>query len=307
MLMHLKTLFTIFVIPTILLYTLVFVGCKKEEQQESSGDNINNIKEQSLSKSDQTIESQFSRDKNAKRSFELKVCTDIQKRLDNIDKNKDPENIQTQKNKIVDHISKKYSISKNQVDSIWERFSGENIYDPDHIAEEIDTIAKQTEIQKKCPENMAFAGLLCVDLYEYPNKKGEMPEGNLTWYQAQAKCAESGKRLCSENEWVTACKGFKNQLFPYGPKYNSDICNTGKSWEQGIARSGSFDACVSDYGIYDMSGNLSEWTGENDSLSAIKGGSFEDIDSYVTCGSVIKLAPSSQFKQTGFRCCKKLE
>ncbi len=45
----------------------------------------------------------------------------------------------------------------------------------------------------------------CIDVYEYPNKKGARPPVMVDWYDAMGLCAAKGKRLCYEAEWVAAC------------------------------------------------------------------------------------------------------
>ncbi len=46
-----------------------------------------------------------------------------------------------------------------------------------------------------------------IDLYEYPNRKGEPPLLTKSWFEAARLCADQGKRLCSSAEWEHACQG----------------------------------------------------------------------------------------------------
>jgi len=106
-------------------------------------------------------------------------------------------------------------------------------------------------------------GAFCIDLYEYPNRKGEMPKAYVSWDEAVRLCGEQGKRLCSEDEWVRACAGDEGWLFPYGNEYTLGMCNADVNEAVGdpkwIRPSGSFSRCVSPCGAVDMEGNLSEW------------------------------------------------
>ena len=52
----------------------------------------------------------------------------------------------------------------------------------------------------------------CVDRYEWPNQKGVLPEGWLTWDEARANCEGVGKRLCTSAEWERACRGTRTGL-----------------------------------------------------------------------------------------------
>ena len=46
--------------------------------------------------------------------------------------------------------------------------------------------------------------------------EGVVPQGYISRDQASRACAASGKRLCLEDEWVTACRGDPPRAFPYG-------------------------------------------------------------------------------------------
>ena len=82
---------------------------------------------------------------------------------------------------------------------------------------------------------------------------GVTPSSRITWFQAQAALANVGKRLPTNAEWQQAVQGT--------PK---DQCNTG----DGVAQAtGSFTNCVSDWGAYDMVGNVSERVADWDELA----------------------------------------
>ena len=38
-------------------------------------------------------------------------------------------------------------------------------------------------------------------------------------------CETAGKRLCSDDEWVTACKGKQPTTYPYGKEHKAKRCN----------------------------------------------------------------------------------
>jgi len=149
----------------------------------------------------------------------------------------------------------------------------------------------------------------CIDRYEYPNVSGKKPSTGVSWKQAAQLCRSRGKRLCTEGEWEYACKGRSNLRFPYGNKWNSSICNT--ETEDGEDRNpaviGSYKQCRSPFGVYDMSGNVSEWTASLYSPAATartyKGGSSVRPNWATRCASRGSLAPGSQKNDLGFRCC----
>jgi hypothetical protein len=118
---------------------------------------------------------------------------------------------------------------------------------------------------------------------------GVLPQGYASGAQAQSACREAGKRLCSPVEWRVACGGSEGWAFPYGPDrvpgrchdsganpmltYHADTQSRG--WgsaelndprnlelEGTVTKTGAFAACVNDFGLYDMVGNLHEWTAD---------------------------------------------
>jgi len=104
----------------------------------------------------------------------------------------------------------------------------------------------------------------CMDVYEYPNQKGEFPKGAVSWDEAVRLCTEQGKRLCSSAEWSLSCRGTEGRLYSYGNQYDRKKCNTpiDGSGPQGnkppIAKSGSYTECHSAEGVFDLNGSLSE-------------------------------------------------
>ncbi|MCZ7584183.1 MAG: SUMF1/EgtB/PvdO family nonheme iron enzyme [Deltaproteobacteria bacterium] len=44
----------------------------------------------------------------------------------------------------------------------------------------------------------------------------EADDGGVTYADAQAQCRERGKRLCTEREWVAACRGAGQSIYLYG-------------------------------------------------------------------------------------------
>ncbi len=112
----------------------------------------------------------------------------------------------------------------------------------------------------------------CVDRYEWPNRKGEIPDTRMSWVQAKGACESVGKRLCADDEWTFACEGPDMKPYPYGDGYHrdSDACNADHTrWIDPFthpfeeldhrAASGAYENCHSDWGVYDIVGNADEW------------------------------------------------
>src|SRR5690606_32266321 len=47
----------------------------------------------------------------------------------------------------------------------------------------------------------------------------------MTFYSAKKSCENAGKRLCSEEEWVRACRGNRGTKHPYGANFKLGACN----------------------------------------------------------------------------------
>lgn len=138
----------------------------------------------------------------------------------------------------------------------------------------------------------------CIDRFEYPNLRGRFPEVGVTQHRAMRSCAERGKRLCSDREWTTACgTGINRYRFAYGNEYNQEKCNSASRM---VERSGEFTDCRSKHGVFDMSGNVWEWT-SGGGVGAY-GGSHRD-GRHTRCSTWKGLRIGYSDETVGFRCC----
>jgi formylglycine-generating enzyme required for sulfatase activity len=154
-----------------------------------------------------------------------------------------------------------------------------------------------------------------------PSGKESHPVTHVDWCDAFAYCRWAGKRLCgavgggstdyagfgdaTRSQWYRACSASGARAFPYGGSYQPQACN-GADVGAGAARSvGASSTCVGGYSsLFDMSGNVWEW---EDSCSGdncrIRGGSFANSGSALSCGADAALPRGSTGAQVGFRCC----
>lgn len=146
----------------------------------------------------------------------------------------------------------------------------------------------------------------CIDRYEFPNRRGERPMVLQNFYQAQLHCAARGKRVCTESEWTKACEGPDDKPFPYGYTRDPERCHGDQRWDfpdkakvlerdpaelqrlwQGVP-SGSMPDCVSDYGVFDLTGNADEFASAELHVRepmTVRGKSFgADFDNVTTGG-----------------------
>jgi sulfatase modifying factor 1 len=160
------------------------------------------------------------------------------------------------------------------------------------------------------------------------------PQAYISGAQAAKACAAAGKRLCAPVEWRKACMGPSGLTYGYGSERVVGRCNdeaqgqspmlrlypqVASSWSlvgmtemndprlnqltDTLARTGSHEGCTNGYGVFDMVGNLHEWT--NDPHGTFQGGYYLDTHhngdgcAYRTVAHAMTYHDYS----TGFRCC----
>jgi formylglycine-generating enzyme len=167
------------------------------------------------------------------------------------------------------------------------------------------------------------------------SQRGVLPQAYLSKPLAQLACENAGKRLCTELEWMTACRGQQRRKFPYGDRYEQGRCNVYGYIHPALAlhgassyghrdprlnlveeadgtlllrRTGSMPGCASEWNgdrIYDLVGNIDEW------VEAEKGaflGGFYARSTREGCEARIGSHPAPYYDySTGARCCKALD
>jgi formylglycine-generating enzyme len=166
------------------------------------------------------------------------------------------------------------------------------------------------------------------------SRPGVTPQGYVNQIIAAVACAGAGKRLCTTDEWRTACRGEKGTMFPYGPTYQPGLCNISRgehpaemlhidytdgmldprmnqisSQRSGplLRPTGSSAACASRWGddaVHDMVGNLDEWSADGNGVLL---GGFYSRQSQDGCESTNTKHPADFFNYSlGIRCCDRL-
>jgi formylglycine-generating enzyme len=161
------------------------------------------------------------------------------------------------------------------------------------------------------------------------SRRGVVPQGYVSRDQAERACRASGRRLCREEEWITACRGDPPRAFPYGDTREKGACNDSgisplhafypeapETYLAGpmndprlnqqpstVARTGAFAGCTNQFGVFDMVGNLHEWV--TSSRPTFRGGYYQDTHLNGDGCAYRTTAHAAEYHDysTGFRCC----
>ncbi len=93
----------------------------------------------------------------------------------------------------------------------------------------------------------------------YPVGKGDHPVTFVSYFNARDYAHWEGSRLCSEEEWEKSARGKDARLWPWGNVWDPRRANANYTVGDTtpVMR---YAAGVSPYGLYDMAGNVFEWT-----------------------------------------------
>ena len=175
---------------------------------------------------------------------------------------------------------------------------------------------------------MRTSGRKAPEYWNYAKRVGnkEKPVVGVDWHDANAYCTHYGKRLPTEAEWEKAARGTDGRLYPWG---NAQPTKRHANFAQGLdfkdygvlTNVGSREAGKSPYGVYDMAGNVWEWTADwyeefyydrspdrnptgpsSGESKVLRGGSWIVRWIYIRSVGRLWYAPADRDDDVGFRC-----
>ncbi len=158
------------------------------------------------------------------------------------------------------------------------------------------------------------------------------PVTEVAWFGATAFAEYYGMRLPTKEEWEKAARANSNNDFPWGNELSPFYANyrdSGDKYDNGTTPVGYYNGSAntknsySPYGIYDMAGNVWEWTSSwwrDSSGKVIKGGSWDSSNNFPMDTDIIYIyafltwfepavgyLPTNSSREIGFRCVKDIE
>ncbi len=152
-----------------------------------------------------------------------------------------------------------------------------------------------------------------------------LPVSHVSWYGAQAYCQSLERRLPTEAEWELAARGPGLTIYPWGEEFDPNRANAAAADAGGLVAVDEYPGGASHYGLFNVVGNVAEWTGdwyaadyyatvgeeevqenptgpETGEERVVRGGSWQDAPFYARGPQRAALPPDAMLPTVGFRC-----
>ncbi len=222
-------------------------------------------------------------------------------------KKREPRSVAIPAGSFIDQRGREVTLPAFEIDDvevpIWQYQEFLDAIGPSHAFDHPDQPSSKTHSN---PEWVAYSqAAFQFKMFHGTKLTPNHPAAYLDWFDAYAFAAWRGRRLSSEEEWEKAAQGVPD-LRSRELAQDPALASSGRPTQLGGPEPvGSNPNDRSSMGVYDLAGNLSEWSGtlDADGSPIVRGGNFENGGGDIT-ERVLHLSPFHRDGRIGFRTVK---